>query len=198
MHSLKYSYATVNGLLLCEKKKAKDGNDGNYRTEFVDVVPLFHVGHGLTPMIEAALLQISAKCKERNLVIGGYYQANKYFQDSYPDVFAQRIGEKIWEQNNDAVLLMVHNFGLASSVQEESDAETALHLYTCNDSKWRQKTGSLRLDDPKKAFDCLNELIYAQQRHFDLIDFDNHLDDISGDWANKHINLMIDNTIKSL
>jgi len=57
MHALKYPHATVNGVLLAEKKKAKDG-EGNNRYEFVDVVPLFHLGHGLTPMIEVALLQV--------------------------------------------------------------------------------------------------------------------------------------------
>ena len=56
MHALKYPHATVNGVLLAEKK-AKDG-EGNNRCEFVDVVPLFHLGHGLTPMIEVALLQV--------------------------------------------------------------------------------------------------------------------------------------------
>lgn len=81
MHSLKYPHATVNGVLLAEKtsgKKsgsnisggnsgAKDGGGeggGNQPqqprvVEFVDVVPLFHLGHGLTPMIEVALLQVS-------------------------------------------------------------------------------------------------------------------------------------------
>lgn len=129
MHSLKYPQNTVNGLLLAKRSKnaasksAQVNGDGTtpttpdatvasdagstFRARFVDMVPLFHLGHGLTPMVEAALLQVSAKCKERGLVIAGYYQANKYFIDSTPDVFAQRIAEKIWEQNNEAVLMMV-------------------------------------------------------------------------------------------
>jgi len=211
MHTLKYPQNTVNGLLLAEKSK-KTANksevqvsDGaadsttvtGFRGRFVDIVPLFHLGHGLTPMIEAALLQVSTKCKERGLVIAGYYQANRYFIDSAPDVFAQRIAEKIWEQNNEAVLMMVYNFGLATSVQEESDAETALQLYTCNDAKWRHKGGCLSLENPKQAFDILNELIYGKQLHYELYDFDNHLDDITADWSNKYINTLIDNTINA-
>lgn len=60
-------------------------------------------------MLNFLYLQISTKCKERNLVVAGYYQANKYFHDSAPDVFAYKIAEKIWEQNNAAVLVMVRN-----------------------------------------------------------------------------------------
>jgi len=189
MHALKYPHATVNGVILA--KKTKD-------SELVDAVPLFHLGHGLTPMIEVALLQISTKCKERGLVIAGYYQANKYFHDSAPDVFAQKIADKIVEQNNQAVLVMINNFGLAASVQDENDAENALHLYASHDGKWKLKPSSLKLDDHKQAFDCLNELVYSKQRHFEIHDFDNHLDDISIDWSNNALNQLIDNTIKAL
>lgn len=57
---------------------------------------------------------------------------------------------------------------------------------------------SLKLDDHKQAFDCLSELVYSKQRHFEIHDFDNHLDDISADWSNKALNQLIDNTIKAL
>ncbi|KAI1297141.1 ER membrane protein complex subunit 8 [Halotydeus destructor] len=197
MHCLKYPHATVNGLLLAEKK-AKDGQGANSGRAFLDVVPLFHLGHGLTPMMEAALLQVSSKCAEKNLVIAGYYQANKYFHDSAPDAFAYKIAEKIWEQNNDAVLMMVHNFGLAASVQDDTDADQSLHLYTYHDAKWKNKPSSLKHEDQLKAFECLNELVYSKQRHYELNDFDNHLDDISADWSNKAINQLIDSTIMSL
>ena len=56
MHSFKYPHATVNGVLIGEKKKKKDGN-GSY-IELVDCIPLFHMGHGLTPMLEIALHQV--------------------------------------------------------------------------------------------------------------------------------------------
>lgn len=56
MHLLKYPHATVNGVILSENKR-KSGKDGNV-IEFVDAIPMFHVGHGLTPMLEVALLQV--------------------------------------------------------------------------------------------------------------------------------------------
>ena len=61
MHALKYHYASVNGFLLVEdgcKNKTKGGKEESNRIDFVDAIPLFHLGHGLTPMIEVALLQV--------------------------------------------------------------------------------------------------------------------------------------------
>jgi hypothetical protein len=56
MHSLKYPHSTVNGLILAKKSKNSSGINC---IEFVDCVPLFHSTHGLTPMLEMALIQVS-------------------------------------------------------------------------------------------------------------------------------------------
>ncbi len=56
MHSLKYPHSTVNGLILAQKSKNSSGINC---IEFVDCVPLFHSSHGLTPMLEMALIQVS-------------------------------------------------------------------------------------------------------------------------------------------
>jgi hypothetical protein len=56
MHSLKYPHSTVNGLILAQKSKNSSGINS---IEFVDCVPLFHSSHGLTPMLEMALIQVS-------------------------------------------------------------------------------------------------------------------------------------------
>lgn len=58
MHAMRYPYATVNGVLIAEKKGS--GAKGKSTSiKFVDCVPLFHSGHGLTPMVEIALTQVS-------------------------------------------------------------------------------------------------------------------------------------------
>lgn len=57
MHALKYPSASVNGFLLVEEGSEKKGESGCI--DIVDAIPLFHLGHGLTPMIEVALLQVS-------------------------------------------------------------------------------------------------------------------------------------------
>lgn len=57
MHALKYGYSSVNGFLLVEEGKKGSREEGG-RVDIVDAIPLFHLGHGLTPMIEVALLQV--------------------------------------------------------------------------------------------------------------------------------------------
>jgi hypothetical protein len=52
---MKYPHATMTGLLLSPSKSSGEGN----RVKFVDVIPLFHLGHGLSPMLEVALLQVT-------------------------------------------------------------------------------------------------------------------------------------------
>ena len=86
-------------------------------------------------------LQVSGYCRQRNLVIAGLYHASKYFHDSAPDVFAQKIAEKIWEQNNQSVLMSIHNLGLATTFMQESNADASLNVYSFFDSKWKLRTG---------------------------------------------------------
>ena len=62
MHCMKYPHSTVNGLLLASSSSSSPppestAGEGN-RIEIVDVIPLFHLGHGLSPMLEVALLQV--------------------------------------------------------------------------------------------------------------------------------------------
>lgn len=81
LHCMKYPHATVNGLLIAgdlsgknntgpSDKKGKSiggkqaspsSNSPDEATKWglVDIIPLFHLGHGLTPMIELALLQVN-------------------------------------------------------------------------------------------------------------------------------------------
>ena len=54
MHGLRYPHATVNGVLV--GKRPVKGAKGQ---TIVDAIPLFHSGHGLTPMVEVALTQVS-------------------------------------------------------------------------------------------------------------------------------------------
>ena len=118
MHSLKYPFAKVNGLLLSKKasnksKKDKLENETSNKSsnedeiEFVDYIPLFHFNQGLTAMLEIALIQIQTYCSKHNLQIAGYFQGNKNFHDSSIDVFAQKIGEKLIELNSSASIVIV-------------------------------------------------------------------------------------------
>lgn len=111
MHSLKYPYAKVNGLLLSKRtKSSNEKSDDDQCVEFVDYIPLFHFNQGLTAMLEIALIQIESYCSKHHLQIAGYFQVNKNFHDSSIDVFAQRIGEKLIELNPHSSIVIVSLF----------------------------------------------------------------------------------------
>lgn len=54
LHAMKYPHCAVNGVLLAEKSKMRDSK----MLPLVDSIPLFHLGIGLTPMLEVALTQV--------------------------------------------------------------------------------------------------------------------------------------------
>ena len=55
MHSAKYPSCAVNGLLLAKREDLKPGSKV---IKYTDCIPLFHLGMGLTPMLEVALTQV--------------------------------------------------------------------------------------------------------------------------------------------
>ena len=90
---------------------------------------------------------------------------------------------------------MVNNLGLAQALDDQNEIDSALTLYQFIDQKWKQKSGGHRFEAPTQAFNAVQELVFKNQMHLNLIDFDNHLDDIKTDWNNKHINDVIDKWI---
>ncbi|MBN3271476.1 EMC8 protein, partial [Polyodon spathula] len=77
LHAAKYPHCAVNGLLVAENKKRKDGQS----VVCVDCVPLFHGTLALAPMMEIALTLLDTWCKENKYVIAGYYQANERIKE---------------------------------------------------------------------------------------------------------------------
>lgn len=57
LHAAKYPHCAVNGILLADGSKVKDGNR-NQDLEIVDAIPLFHHSHYVSPMAEVALTQV--------------------------------------------------------------------------------------------------------------------------------------------
>jgi len=56
MHSAKYPSCGLNGVLLA---KREDLRPGSKVIKYTDCIPLFHLGMGLTPMLEVALTQVT-------------------------------------------------------------------------------------------------------------------------------------------
>jgi hypothetical protein len=176
LHALKYAHCAVNGLLL-----AKDDSmtkDGRSTVVAVDAVPLFHSSLTLAPMMEVALTQIDVYCKNNNLTICGYYQANENLDDNRPLGIACRLGDKIQETCGESFLLMIDNKKLLNLSEE------TYILYSGIDGKWKKSNKGVTVSTD--ASEAGNSLV-KNKTYRDLVDFDNYLDDITVDWRNSHL-----------
>ena len=133
-------------------------------------------------------------------MIGGYYQVNEYFHElpnPVPTLFAERIAEKIYESNSDSVMLMISNYDLATAIDEANSLDEPLYLFYYAEGKWKLKNKGFQLENPDVTFEALQELIFKDQQHLNLVDFDSHLENVNFDWRNLAINNLIDGYNKS-
>jgi len=93
---------------------------------------------------------------------------------------------------------MVNTYGLAATLVENASPDAILSLYTCtgNESRreWKKrpdKAGSsgsgpgLRIVTPGRARATLVDHVLPAQIHYELADFDDHLNDVAAnDWRN--------------
>jgi len=181
LHAAKYPHCAVNGILLAEDNKGKE----NKIIKYVDCIPLFHVNLGLSPMLEISLLQIETYCKNNGLAIGGYYQANENLLDNKLNHIARTIGKKIQENFSDAYLLLVDNRKVSTqSVLQPYD------IYRHKETGWshvEKKETKEKTEDDEMKERCFFHLLHSGV-HRELIDFDNHLNDVRNDWRNLELN----------
>ncbi|XP_037085922.1 ER membrane protein complex subunit 8-like [Pollicipes pollicipes] len=176
MHTAKYPHESVNGILVSKKDQ-----DSSNVIHFVDAIPLFHLSLGLSPMSEVALEQIESYCTGEDLKIAGYYQANEHYKNTNPNFVANRICEKIAERFGQVYLAMVDNRRLSLDM-------TSPAIVIKNRDK---SSVALESDDTCLAAACL-----VQNRSYrQLVDFDNHLDDVTADWRNLELNELIDTVL---
>ncbi|XP_017780339.1 PREDICTED: ER membrane protein complex subunit 8/9 homolog [Nicrophorus vespilloides] len=180
LHAAKYPYAAVNGVLLAKTPvKGKE-------IEFVDAVPLFHIALNLTPMAEIALTQIDQVASQAGLTIAGYYTAHENLWDCSFERAQHRIADKIAENCPNACLVVIDNSKLSMQLDN-----LAIRVAQFSDGKYREvniQKVSLNTDE---TLDICSALI--ESRDFEeLVDFDNHLDDVSKDWMNDSLNKKIE------
>ncbi|XP_067053425.1 ER membrane protein complex subunit 8-like [Acropora muricata] len=180
LHASKYPHKAVNGVLL-GGETVEDGE-----VYVLDAVPLFHICLGLAPMLEVALARVDIYCKQSGLQIVGYYQANEHIYDNSPNAICYKIGEKICDQFNNAFILVVDNTKLSIPCEE-----IACKCYVLQDNKWKQSDKDLSLDGGEETLSLTTDLLDGKA-YQSLVDFDNHLDDITQDWLNKDINKLVD------
>ncbi|KAF2323847.1 hypothetical protein GH714_000815 [Hevea brasiliensis] len=157
LHALKHRSSAVNGVLLV---------DPTTTSSRLPTLSLFHNHLGLLPPLEISLIMIEEYYIAQGLGIVGYFHANERFDDAELDNVAKNIGDHIYRYFPQAAILL---------------------LYTRDASKNWKLAGSdggsrLILKEPAANIVLLDFI--SSQKWQDVVDFDDHLDDITKDWLN--------------
>ncbi|XP_058795190.1 ER membrane protein complex subunit 8/9 homolog [Phymastichus coffea] len=185
LHAAKYPHCAINGLLL--------GKLRSNELQIVDAVPLFHVCLHVSPMSELALTMVEQVAINKGLVIVGYYLANENINDISSDKPAHRaISEKIAENFNHAVLTVVSNKDMTIGMNTNP-----LRISQYSDGKWKYRDkSSINFEAGADLLEAMYHLM-RNEEYRNLVDFDNHLDNISLDWQNYNLNHIIDKALKN-
>ena len=179
LHLAKYPHCAVNGLLLaCKERLSQD-----HVIDIVDVVPLFHQSLHLTAMLEIALTNIDSHCSSNQLYIAGYYEAPEQLNAKLePSMFTQKIADKIKSNASESRVVVINNRKVPNF--------DSLHFFTFSEGskKWIKSDDKITYEGNAKEalLDLLDRKAYRE-----LVDFDNHLSDISLHWLNQPINRLI-------
>ncbi|GAA0148648.1 hypothetical protein Leryth_005706 [Lithospermum erythrorhizon] len=178
LHAVKHRTSSVNGVLIGRV------NDG--ATEIVDSVPLFHSQINVLPPLEIALIMIEEYYGEKELGIVGYFHANEKFDDSELGIVAKNIGDHISKYLPQAALFLLDNQKLVA-LPKSKDAGPLMQLYTKDASRSWKLAGSdegIRLTLKEPSANIVLSDFMSSEKWNDIVDFDDHLDDISKDWLN--------------
>ncbi|CAG4962967.1 ER membrane protein complex subunit 8/9 homolog [Colias croceus] len=185
LHAVKYSQCAVNGILLADGSKIKEGSK-NPDLHIVDTMPLFHHSHSLSPMAEVALTQIEALAQADNRVIAGYYAGCENFNDNTVEKCpGQKIAEKIAEHFPSAVFIVVDNKRLVRHL-----VTPAIKIYRYSEGKWKPQDTNKVLFQTPLVLETVSHLLQWEV-YKELVDFDNYLDDLTQDWSNLGIEKVV-------
>src|SRR6218665_273232 len=110
-------------------------------------------------------------------------------------MFAEKIAERIYENNPDSVLFMISNYELSRCLDDEDCLQSPFFLFQYQNGKWLLKDGKckhFRLEDSASLAESIQQIIFKKRHHLNLIDFDQHLECPKADWRNPNIDSVID------
>lgn len=177
LHSLKHPTSAVNGVLIGRV------NTSNDVVEVTDAVPLFHSHIPLLPQLEISLIMIEEYFSAKGLNIVGYFHANERSDDSELGGVAKNIGDHICRYFPQAAILLLDNKKL-DALKKSKDRSAILQLYVRDTSKnWKLvQSDRFSLKEPAANLVLLDYI--ESEKWNGIVDFDDHLDDISKDWLN--------------
>eukprot|EP01025_Chloroclados_australasicus_P038431 TRINITY_DN39581_c0_g2_i1.p3 TRINITY_DN39581_c0_g2~~TRINITY_DN39581_c0_g2_i1.p3 ORF type:complete len:223 (+),score=22.33 TRINITY_DN39581_c0_g2_i1:50-670(+) len=176
LHAARYPSLQISGLLL--------SNIDSPSTRITDCIPLFHSSIGYASCMEIALLTISAWCKQQSLKIVGYYEADESLNPpSEVSTIGKRAGDKILENCKDnACIVVLDNSKMEGVSQGGQDLLPLICFEKSEGSQWSKK-GNLEHSVSKLSVQYMQLL--ASQKHLQIVDFDEHLDNVDSDWTNE-------------
>ncbi|CAB4281858.1 unnamed protein product [Prunus armeniaca] len=174
MHALKHKSSAVNAVLLGRVSSQNDA------VEITDSVPLFHSQIGLLPQLEISLILIEEHYAAKGVSIVGYFHANERFDDHELGGIAKNIGDHIYRYLPQAAILLLDNRKL-EALTRTKDRSPVMQLYTKDASRIWKLIGSdgnqLTIKEPSANVVLLDYI--STEKWQDVVDFDDHLDDIS-------------------
>ncbi|PWA58064.1 hypothetical protein CTI12_AA367760 [Artemisia annua] len=182
LHALKHKTTAVNGVLI--------GRLSGDVVEITDSVPLFHTSQiGLLPSLEIALIMIEEYYSGQGLSIVGYFHANERCDDVELGGVAKNIADHVYRYFPQAAVLLLDNKKLGA-LRNKKDAAPVVQLYTRDSSKnWKQveSEGTKRITTKEPSANVVLLDFISSEKWNDIVDFDDHLDDISKDWLNSEL-----------
>ncbi|KAI4321728.1 hypothetical protein MLD38_035076 [Melastoma candidum] len=180
LHAIKHSTSAVNGVLL-----GRPSSSDASLTEISDAVPLFHSHLGLLPNLEISLILIEEYYGGKGLSVVGYFHANERYNDSELGGVARNIGDHIYRYFPNAPILLLDNKKV-EALEKGKDLSPVMQLYTRDASKnWKlSPDGGSRLILKEPSANVVLMDYISSEKWRDIVDFDEHLDDISRDWLN--------------
>ncbi|XP_057523657.1 ER membrane protein complex subunit 8/9 homolog [Amaranthus tricolor] len=179
LHALKHKSSAVNGVLVGRYDAGKG------IVQISDAVPLFHSNTGLLPSLEIALMQIEEHFASQEVSLVGYFHANERSDDYDLSNVAKNIGDHLCRYFPQAGILLLDNRKL-EALPKVKDRSPVMQLYSRDGSKWKVEENShLVMKEPSANMILLDYV--STQKWEGIIDFDDHLDDISKDWLNAEL-----------
>ncbi|KAI7847550.1 hypothetical protein BDC45DRAFT_491643 [Circinella umbellata] len=177
LHAAKYPDALVCGLLLGEVN-----NNGSINVK--TGLSLFHHWTSMTPMLEVALQKAELYASKKKLKIVGWYQANAGLKDTTLHENVVRVADVIRRNSGEAVVFIVNNEKLGQ-LNDDKDGGIILP-YIYSEGQWRGVKQPFTKDS--KVTLTYDETyakvrgMFSSASYNRIIDFDDHLEDVSKDW----------------
>ncbi|KAG7385534.1 ER membrane protein complex subunit 9 [Phytophthora pseudosyringae] len=176
LHAAKRPANAVCGLLL--------GQEQGQGFSISDAVPLFHHEAPLGPLLEVACAMVDAHCqKSQKLQIVGFYYAGSGYSPSESGSglshFAEKVADRVEANCSRACVLLLDGQQLGT------EAKTGLQFLLKD-----VKRGWTKVDKRLKVVDgAAKTLTQGLQQNVqkDVVDFEEHLEDVSKDWRNPHV-----------